>query len=108
MGPDNFSFAGELKSFSKFILCLVMIRGRHRILPVAIDRAVMLPSELQRQLDQNTYSDKRSSYAASRAPQDDGFETRSNRRQSAAQTMQGDVPEATDDVGQLPQPQSQP
>lgn len=29
----------------------MIIRGRHRILPVAIDRAVMLPSEFQRALD---------------------------------------------------------
>lgn len=33
-----------------------MIRGRHRILPVAIDRAVMLPSDLQRSLDQDDRS----------------------------------------------------
>lgn len=30
---------------SKLILCAVMIRGRHRGLPVAIDRAVLLPGE---------------------------------------------------------------
>ncbi|KAF9464972.1 cation transport protein-domain-containing protein [Collybia nuda] len=36
---ENYSFAGAFKPLSKFILCLVMIRGRHRILPVAIDRA---------------------------------------------------------------------
>lgn len=30
---------------SKLVVCAVMIRGRHRGLPVAIDRAVMLPNE---------------------------------------------------------------
>ena len=30
---------------SKLILCAVMLRGRHRGLPVAIDRAVLLPGE---------------------------------------------------------------
>ncbi|KAG6902774.1 hypothetical protein C0995_011922 [Termitomyces sp. Mi166 len=100
---NNFSFAGELKSFSKFILCLVMIRGRHRILPVAIDRAVMLPSELQRQLDQNSYSDNRSlSRSATRALQDDSFEARSHRRQSTTYSTPGDAPENTDGVDQLP------
>lgn len=79
-----------------------MIRGRHRILPVAIDRAVMLPSELQRQLDQNPYSDKISTSSADRAPQDDNLETRSTRRQSASQSTPGDVP--PDHVDQLPQP----
>jgi Cation transport protein len=29
----------------KLILCAVMLRGRHRGLPVAIDRAVLLPRE---------------------------------------------------------------
>jgi hypothetical protein len=32
---------------SKLILCLVMIRGRHRGLPVAIDRAIIIPSEFR-------------------------------------------------------------
>lgn len=40
-----------------------MIRGRHRGLPVAIDRAVMLPSEFQRSLDQ----DDRSQYTFRRS-----------------------------------------
>ncbi|KAH9911185.1 cation transport protein-domain-containing protein [Fomitopsis serialis] len=42
---DNFSFSGALRTLSKLIICAVMIRGRHRGLPVAIDRAVMLPAE---------------------------------------------------------------
>jgi hypothetical protein len=42
---ENYSFSGALTPLSKLIVCLVMIRGRHRGLPVAIDRAVMLPME---------------------------------------------------------------
>ena len=42
---DNFSFSGALRPLSKLIICAVMLRGRHRGLPVAIDRAVMLPVE---------------------------------------------------------------
>ncbi|KAL8722686.1 MAG: hypothetical protein Q9225_000853 [Loekoesia sp. 1 TL-2023] len=40
-----YSFSGGWHKLSKLILCAVMIRGRHRGLPVAIDRAVLLPSE---------------------------------------------------------------
>ncbi|KAF5317199.1 hypothetical protein D9611_004011 [Ephemerocybe angulata] len=44
---NNYSFAGALRTISKLVICAVMIRGRHRGLPVAIDRAVMFPSEYQ-------------------------------------------------------------
>lgn len=40
-----YSFCGGWHKFSKLILCAVMLRGRHRGLPVAIDRAVLLPGE---------------------------------------------------------------
>ena len=43
----NYSFSGALSPLSKLIICAVMLRGRHRGLPVAIDRAVMLPFEFQ-------------------------------------------------------------
>ena len=38
-----YSFCGAWHKLSKLILIAVMIRGRHRGLPVAIDRAVQLP-----------------------------------------------------------------
>lgn len=40
-----YSFCGGWHVLSKLILCAVMIRGRHRGLPVAIDRAVLLPGD---------------------------------------------------------------
>lgn len=40
-----YSFSGGWHVLSKLILCAVMIRGRHRGLPVAIDRAVLSPGE---------------------------------------------------------------
>jgi Trk-type K+ transport system membrane component len=40
-----YSFSGAWHTLSKLVLCAVMIRGRHRGLPVAIDKAIMLPSE---------------------------------------------------------------
>ncbi|KAK4626845.1 Low-affinity potassium transport protein [Fulvia fulva] len=42
---ENYSFAGTWHKGSKLILCFVMLRGRHRGLPVAIDKAVLLPGE---------------------------------------------------------------
>ncbi|KAI2787901.1 Low-affinity potassium transport protein [Penicillium oxalicum] len=44
--PDQlYSFSGGWHTLSKLVLCAVMIRGRHRGLPVAIDKAIMLPSD---------------------------------------------------------------
>lgn len=45
---DNYSLSGAFRPLSKLIVCFVMLRGRHRGLPVAIDRAVLLPFEYQR------------------------------------------------------------
>ncbi|TDL22995.1 hypothetical protein BD410DRAFT_820980 [Rickenella mellea] len=41
----NYSLSGAFAPLSKLIVCAVMLRGRHRGLPVAIDRAIMLPFE---------------------------------------------------------------
>ena len=41
----NYSFCGAWHPISKLILAAVALRGRHRGLPVAIDKAIMLPSE---------------------------------------------------------------
>jgi hypothetical protein len=46
----NYSTCGAFHPLSKLVVCLVMIRGRQRGLPVAIDRAVMLPREFQKKL----------------------------------------------------------
>ncbi|KAF7719536.1 Uncharacterized protein PECH_001532 [Penicillium ucsense] len=44
--PNEFySFSGAWHTLSKLVLCAAMIRGRHRGLPVAIDKAIMLPSD---------------------------------------------------------------
>ncbi|KAJ3551624.1 hypothetical protein NM688_g4595 [Phlebia brevispora] len=41
----NYSFSGAWHTMSKLIICAVMLRGRHRGLPDALDRAVLLPKE---------------------------------------------------------------
>ncbi|KAF2660376.1 TrkH-domain-containing protein [Lophiostoma macrostomum CBS 122681] len=44
--PDQaYSFSGGMYTGSKVIMILVMLRGRHRGLPVALDRAVRLPGK---------------------------------------------------------------
>lgn len=49
-----FSLSGGLYTGSKLILVFVMLRGRHRGLPVALDRAVRLPGdELERQEEED-------------------------------------------------------
>ncbi|KAK5172204.1 uncharacterized protein LTR77_003842 [Saxophila tyrrhenica] len=49
---NSFSFSGAWHVLSKLILLTVMLRGRHRILPYAVDRAVLLPGEeLMEKLD---------------------------------------------------------
>ncbi|KJZ70104.1 hypothetical protein HIM_10507 [Hirsutella minnesotensis 3608] len=39
------SLSGLFGTFSKLVICAMMIRGRHRGLPYALDRAVMIPDE---------------------------------------------------------------
>lgn len=41
----NYSFSGGWHTGSKLVLCLVMLRGRHRILPASMDYAVRLPDK---------------------------------------------------------------
>ncbi|KAF1991245.1 hypothetical protein K402DRAFT_400705 [Aulographum hederae CBS 113979] len=45
----NTSFSGQFRTLSKLIIIAMQLRGRHRGLPYALDRAILLPSEsLQR------------------------------------------------------------
>lgn len=54
----NYSLCGDFASLSKVVLLFAMLRGRHRGLPFAIDRSILLPGEeLMRRMDQE-YSAK--------------------------------------------------
>ncbi|GAA6010211.1 hypothetical protein JCM11491_005393 [Sporobolomyces phaffii] len=44
---NSTSLSGVLRTLSKLVLIATMVRGRHRGLPVRIDRSIMLPSELE-------------------------------------------------------------
>ncbi|KAL1798256.1 hypothetical protein ACET3X_002293 [Alternaria dauci] len=49
----NYSLSGDFASLSKVVLMAAMLRGRHRGLPLAIDRSILLPGEeLMRRMDQ--------------------------------------------------------
>ncbi|KAK4122740.1 potassium transporter [Parathielavia appendiculata] len=48
------SLCGKFTTFSKVVICAMMIRGRHRGLPYAVDRAVILPGDNQGQSPSST------------------------------------------------------
>ncbi|WRT64079.1 uncharacterized protein IL334_001007 [Kwoniella shivajii] len=62
---DNFSFSGSFRKLSKLIMVAVMLRGRHRGLPVAIDRAVMLPKDFTA-AEETAFEEERSRRASRR------------------------------------------
>ncbi|KAK5085791.1 hypothetical protein LTR05_005079 [Lithohypha guttulata] len=56
---DSYSFCGAWQPLSKLILMTVMLRGRHRVLPMAIDRAVLLPGQdIMEELDKKYRADE--------------------------------------------------
>ncbi|EDR09603.1 uncharacterized protein LACBIDRAFT_326076 [Laccaria bicolor S238N-H82] len=56
---DNFAFSGTLRPLSKLVVIVIMLRGRHRGLPVAVDRAVLLPDELVVHHGHDEYGDEK-------------------------------------------------
>lgn len=55
---QDYSLSGSFASLSKVVMLFVMVRGRHRGLPLAIDRSILLPGEeLMRRMD-NEYSEQ--------------------------------------------------
>ncbi|KAI1632782.1 TrkH-domain-containing protein [Biscogniauxia mediterranea] len=51
--PDqSYSFSGGMYTGSKIVMILVMLRGRHRGLPIALDRAVRLPGKKLAELEE--------------------------------------------------------
>ncbi|KAI1131881.1 TrkH-domain-containing protein [Nemania abortiva] len=55
-----YSFSGGLYPGSKLVLCAVMLRGRHRGLPVALDRAVRLPGDEMHIVEEEDHEIRRS------------------------------------------------
>ncbi|KAB2575749.1 Potassium transport protein 1 [Lasiodiplodia theobromae] len=49
---DSYSLSGAFQTSSKLVVLAVMLRGRHRGLPLAVDRSILLPGEaLMRRMD---------------------------------------------------------
>ncbi|KZV91059.1 TrkH-domain-containing protein [Exidia glandulosa HHB12029] len=51
---ENFSFIGACRPLSKVVVIFVMVRGRHRGLPMAVDRSILLPEEFSNDLHART------------------------------------------------------
>lgn len=73
--PDiNASFSTEFRVLSKLIIIAMMLRGRHRGLPYALDRAILLPSEKLHKKESEEAArrlGRRNSMAVSKAPSDE-------------------------------------
>lgn len=55
---DQYSLSGAFRTLSKVVMLFVMVRGRHRGLPLAIDRSILLPGEeLMHRMDKE-YNEK--------------------------------------------------
>ncbi|EZF36389.1 hypothetical protein H101_00076 [Trichophyton interdigitale H6] len=52
----NAGLAGKFTVVSKLVMCAMMVRGRHRGLPYALDRAIVLPGEQERKEQARTDS----------------------------------------------------
>lgn len=51
---DSYALSGQFHTLSKLIMISVMLRGRHRILPMAIDRSILLPGQgLMEEMDRH-------------------------------------------------------
>ncbi|KAI1506257.1 cation transport protein-domain-containing protein [Biscogniauxia marginata] len=62
--PDqSYSFSGGMYTGSKIVMILVMLRGRHRGLPIALDRAVRLPGKRLTELEEEDAEIRRSTSA---------------------------------------------
>ncbi|KAL6155117.1 low affinity potassium transporter [Exserohilum turcicum] len=66
----NTSFSAQFKPLSKLIIIAMQIRGRHRGLPYALDRAILLPSETlhQKENEEATRRARRGSNAVDMGP----------------------------------------
>lgn len=87
----NASFSAEFKVLSKLIMISMQIRGRHRGLPYALDRAILLPSEsLHRKEDEDAMKRARRGSHASELPDREALmRTNTARRGSNATQIGG-------------------
>lgn len=65
------AFSAEFATLSKLIIIAMMIRGRHRGLPYALDRAILLPSETLHKNEAEDGRRRRSSLATRESEEND-------------------------------------
>lgn len=89
----NTSFSGQFRTLSKLIMIAMQIRGRHRGLPYALDRAILLPSESlhQKENEDATRRARRSSNALETTMSADGGLRRQSTGRSRRSSMSGDA-----------------
>ncbi|KAF2267263.1 potassium transport protein TRK1/TRK2 [Lojkania enalia] len=103
----NTSFSGQFKTLSKLIIIALQIRGRHRGLPYALDRAILLPSEtLHKKEDEDaTRRARRNSTSETPGsgllPQNTNLTRRGSRRGSAATDERGRVMGTAGNLGRF-------
>ncbi|OCH94151.1 TrkH-domain-containing protein [Obba rivulosa] len=70
---QNYSFSGAFGPLSKLVVIVIMIRGRHRGLPFAIDRAILLPEDLipNKPADARSQQGELNAQVATTGPEDD-------------------------------------
>ncbi|KAH8731780.1 high affinity potassium transport protein [Phaeosphaeriaceae sp. PMI808] len=88
----NTSFSGQFRTLSKLIIIAMQIRGRHRGLPYALDRAILLPSETlhQKENEDATRRARRSSNALDASLSPDPLQ-RMNTGLSRRSSLSGDA-----------------
>ncbi|OCK91161.1 potassium transport protein TRK1/TRK2 [Cenococcum geophilum 1.58] len=86
----NASFSAEFKVLSKLIMISMQIRGRHRGLPYALDRAILLPSEsLHRREDEDAMKRARRGSHASELPDREALMRTNTARRGSNATQTG-------------------
>ncbi|THH31587.1 hypothetical protein EUX98_g2629 [Antrodiella citrinella] len=64
----NYSFSGAFGPLSKLVVIVIMLRGRHRGLPVAVDRAILLPADMVLTSNPSTFDPRSPSRLPTTAP----------------------------------------
>ncbi|KAH6639159.1 potassium transport protein-like protein 1 [Boeremia exigua] len=92
---QDYSLSGSFASLSKVVMLFVMVRGRHRGLPLAIDRSILLPGEeLMQRLD--------SEYGGRGASAEDLQELVTSIEESGVQSRDSESAAAQQDPEQAP------
>lgn len=110
--PDQtYSLCGKFHIVSKFLLCFAMLRGRHRGLPVAIDRAIQMPSDVPGEMEEEDHQRRLRfsffSYGRKRSDVSESPESFSATESQADKTDEAPQVELPDEIRRHSQPGEQ-